>query len=513
MSAWEAHWDEQQAAYFYYNSSTQVTTWDKPEDVGSEPKRQRVEEPSTEQGRWEAHLDESSGNYYYHNPTTGETTWDKPEGEIVEQQLAGDGAVAAAEDGGEVEALEPVEGWETHLDPEAKKYFYYNPTTEETRWERPETKAAAGEPMEAEPQEERTREEEQQLSPEQQGVVAEEPGEDPVEMTGVVKELLETMKQAQMVGGEGGTQLREALSEHGPRVAIAAVQQANRLELGSTQPAVELLQFLGAKQNQVYQDLHRCMHQRTMEMLGAKPPAELEMLLASCFKFITVEGLREIPLAILAKMPAIRKEFVQSLSLPAIYPLLPHSVKRQIWHHIPGNFISEVGPVIQACAAKLHTAALDLTRFLHLRSFVQDQLEDLCTMIDASDQLYSWTVAHLCEQFVESKDPVYAWLRVGLIGTIQHSGQPEAMAADPLRKVSLAIWSAIDNSENPSGRLSTEDTAAILEGWEAAVSASKSCRGFPSAPSNDILNDTTPFATPPFAVSYTHLTLPTKRIV
>ena len=151
---------------------------------------------------------------------------------------------------------------------------------------------------------------------------------------------------SKMAGEQGGAILREELSQRSPMEVITAVQRASMLKMTATRPAVELLGFLGEKRSDTYRHLHRSMLTHMLEAVKKKPVAELGRLLAAAFQYITVDGLREIPLAILSKMPAIPAEFIQHLSLPAIYPLLPHSVKRQVWQCDQSNFVSELAPIL-----------------------------------------------------------------------------------------------------------------------------------------------------------------------
>ena len=64
---------------------------------------------------WEAAKDPTSGKVYYYNRTSGERQWDKPE--VKEATLP--------------------EGWSIAKDPTTGKEYYYHEKTKETRWERP----------------------------------------------------------------------------------------------------------------------------------------------------------------------------------------------------------------------------------------------------------------------------------------------------------------------------------------------------------------------------------------
>ena len=89
---------------------------------------------------WDAFWDEGEQSYYYHNDETGETTWDKPTagetgGEHAEATEAADSADADVD----ATAATPtaVERWIAHKAEDGDTY-YYNETTQETTWDKPE---------------------------------------------------------------------------------------------------------------------------------------------------------------------------------------------------------------------------------------------------------------------------------------------------------------------------------------------------------------------------------------
>lgn len=75
-------------------------------------------------GDWVEATDPTTGKTYYYNPTTNETSWEKPESE-----KQADSVVSTDED----------DEWQEILDPSIGKPYYFNAKTNETRWEKPET--------------------------------------------------------------------------------------------------------------------------------------------------------------------------------------------------------------------------------------------------------------------------------------------------------------------------------------------------------------------------------------
>ena len=98
---------------------------------------------------WEPIFDSSSGRSYYLNTATGETTWDPPPGTPPGVEGgSGEGAAAAAagagagseEDAGlssSSSSSQLPEGWQ-ELTTEDGTAYYWNHTTQETSWEKPQ---------------------------------------------------------------------------------------------------------------------------------------------------------------------------------------------------------------------------------------------------------------------------------------------------------------------------------------------------------------------------------------
>ena len=159
---WEEHWDDASNAYYFVNSSTNETTWERPEGfpevdegdvrntegekyvegdsgdgdyVDAESSEAEEEGEGREEGEevvWEQHFDDDSELHYYVHPESGSTTWTRPNRfmsavEDLEDQVGG---------GEEEQGLPP--NWVAVVDDDSGEIFYHNEVTDETSWEFPE---------------------------------------------------------------------------------------------------------------------------------------------------------------------------------------------------------------------------------------------------------------------------------------------------------------------------------------------------------------------------------------
>lgn len=150
----ECDWTETQddeGRTYYYNEKTEETSWDRPaefvgkdNDVDTEQKQDKVKEEGISEateskavGNWEEAQDDEGRTYYY-NAETEETSWDRP-AEFSDKDKAGE---KIKEEGKDEETSVAKEAktagnWEEVQDDEGRTH-YYNITTDETSWDRPD---------------------------------------------------------------------------------------------------------------------------------------------------------------------------------------------------------------------------------------------------------------------------------------------------------------------------------------------------------------------------------------
>lgn len=125
LAEWTRYEEEQSGKPYWYNATTQQTTWTDPAVAMQVPRSLR--------GVWEAVTDPDSGSTYFHNKETDETSWTPP---------ALPGAAPA-----EPEAASPAKAkharksyasrWIRRTDEETGQVFYANVDSGETSWTSP----------------------------------------------------------------------------------------------------------------------------------------------------------------------------------------------------------------------------------------------------------------------------------------------------------------------------------------------------------------------------------------
>ena len=154
VDVWEKYVDPESHAPFYYNTLTEQTQWQLPEDymasieaMGSpdakdgwkavrdrsvcltsnsssmylniplsSPSNTAVLNANLEPSVWEKYYDIESERYFYYNQTSGESTWENPDPESD---------------------IGRMNSWVECLDPNTNAVYYYNEMTGESAWELP----------------------------------------------------------------------------------------------------------------------------------------------------------------------------------------------------------------------------------------------------------------------------------------------------------------------------------------------------------------------------------------
>lgn len=155
-SDWTEEWDETYQSYFFYNSKTGESSWERPEglpeseeakeisslknDTTSETqetvvKAEEITDELVEQAaQWSVSWDDNYQAEFYFNSQTGETTWEMPACMAALQSDANTDVQNSEEN--EAARSDPA-NWNVEWDSSYGCDFYYNKVTDESSWEKP----------------------------------------------------------------------------------------------------------------------------------------------------------------------------------------------------------------------------------------------------------------------------------------------------------------------------------------------------------------------------------------
>eukprot|EP01038_Epipyxis_sp_PR26KG_P007950 gene7950-10786_t len=147
MDPWIETYDESTNMYYYYNTVTQETSWEKPQQQTHQPVDELIYpvDSNIQIQNWVPAYDETSGLTYYVNSVTGETSWTDPAATTdidLSNPIYGEelNYVASVDiNGNGANDIIEEEHWTQLYDESSQRYYYYNNQTNETSWDPPTT--------------------------------------------------------------------------------------------------------------------------------------------------------------------------------------------------------------------------------------------------------------------------------------------------------------------------------------------------------------------------------------
>ena len=159
--SWTEHRDPASGKTFYFNTETKETSWKKPSNGASTSMYSSKSDPDP----WTEHVDPDSGRTFYYNSTTKESAWLKPGHDVPEHRsdrsaakgkpLAHQAPAAPLPPSPTPPTPPPappapeharVPKWEEHTDPNSGRRFFYNPFTQESSWTKPTSPSGSARP-------------------------------------------------------------------------------------------------------------------------------------------------------------------------------------------------------------------------------------------------------------------------------------------------------------------------------------------------------------------------------
>ncbi len=136
---------------------------------------------------------------------------------------------------------------------------------------------------------------------------------------------------------------------HDPSEFIRAFQQENCVLLPSLHPALHLLDLQSVPRVSFHQSLLEELRDKLTKKIKECGGEKLQNLLEHTFRFVHVDQLRPVILAIMKEMPSINEQYLDQLAdNKALYDVCPVEVKRQIWIRRHPLFGDAVGPLLKS---------------------------------------------------------------------------------------------------------------------------------------------------------------------
>ena len=148
---WMKYFDDEAKCYYYWNETTQVSTYDRPEgfetraDAFSSVRNCSVVPDEHDKpkewlsGGWKKYFCQNNQFDYYYHEDSGESSWNRPPGfETENDPFASFRAPAAGSVSKHDKPKEKMEnGWCKYHDQSSNFYYYYNHESEQSTFERP----------------------------------------------------------------------------------------------------------------------------------------------------------------------------------------------------------------------------------------------------------------------------------------------------------------------------------------------------------------------------------------
>ena len=148
---------------------------------------------------------------------------------------------------------------------------------------------------------------------------------------------------------------------HDPSEFITAFQQENCVLLPSLHPALHLLDLQGVPRVTFHQTLLEELRDKLLKRIKDCGKDKLQNLLEHTFRFVHVDQLRPVIMAIMKEIPAIENQYLDQLADNAnLYSDCPIEVKRQIWIRRHPLFGDAVGPLLKTYVEYKYTEIFNL---------------------------------------------------------------------------------------------------------------------------------------------------------
>ncbi|XP_065067620.1 negative elongation factor B-like [Rhopilema esculentum] len=281
---------------------------------------------------------------------------------------------------------------------------------------------------------------------------------------------------------------------HDPSEFINAFQQENCVLLPSLHPALHLLDLQNVPRVNFHQSLLEELRDKLLKRIKDCNKEKLQNLLEHTFKFVHVDQLRPVIMAIMKEIPGIDPAYLDQLADNSkLYDDCPMEVKRQIWIRKHPLFGDAVGPLLKDYLEYKYAEIFSLDPNAGKNFFViaprqrrqHKIVKELATMIGKSIELYNLLLQFLRTLFLRTKEVHYCSLRAEILMAFHDADITEIRAVDPCHKFAWCLDACIREKNPDSRRL--KELRAFIDGMKKGE--------------EEIIGDVAMIACDPFAVN------------
>eukprot|EP00794_Sanderia_malayensis_P015919 gene15919-17520_t len=279
-----------------------------------------------------------------------------------------------------------------------------------------------------------------------------------------------------------------------PSEFITAFQQENCVLLPSLHPALHLLDLQDVPRINFHQTLLEELRDKLLKKIKQCGEDKSKNLLEHTFRFVHVEQLRPVIMAIMKEIPSINEQYLDQLAdNKELYEVCPVEVKRQIWTRRHPLFGDAVGPLlknyIEYKCSRIFSIDSGSAKNFFMASPRQRRkqkiVKELMNMIGKSIELYNLLLQFLRTLFLRTKEMQYCSLRAEILMAFHDADISEIRSVDPCHKFTWCLDACIRERNADSRRL--KELQAFLDGMKKAE--------------EEIIGDVAMIAYDPFAIN------------
>ncbi|KAG0244567.1 Cofactor of BRCA1 [Actinomortierella wolfii] len=250
-----------------------------------------------------------------------------------------------------------------------------------------------------------------------------------------------------LLGPRAGEKIRDMLVKQKPGQAIVQIQEKCGLNLPDIQAIYPLLDHHGRSRYDVHSSCMKALKAKLLQKLESAPidGARFDSILRSMLPYIEVEGLQDLPLALLGRFPDRMSDSIidKIAENDDLFRAAPQEVKRRIWLAHPSKFRDDVIPIVKAYRTdpNIIRMAKDMSIDQPAKVITQRRahpsIKQLMDIVGGNLNLYNHIGTYLRSLFIQTNDAVYCTLRFDLLMAMHEANLGSITKVDPCHEL---VW-------------------------------------------------------------------------